>query len=96
MDVITAEKQLNDAIRSVGGTLIHLSDDEFKGWAARLGKELQTLLLEKHRGSRNFYKKILSEERRAKFPNSHRYSDAEMKLRIYNAQGKALKTLIDS
>ena len=87
---------LKTAMLEVGRDLLVLNDDDFKQWASDLDPEARNLLLGKYRNNREFYKKILTEQRRVQVPNSHRYLDADKKLKKYNAQGKILKTIIDS
>lgn len=94
METIQAEKTLRVAIQSIGGDLLNLTDEEFQRWAEKLDPDAQKLLLEQYRGSRNFYKTILQEERAKVVPHAYRYEDAAKKLKIYNAQGKILSELV--
>lgn len=90
------ENLLRVAMLDLGRDLLSLDNDRFTAWAAALDPEVVKLLLEKHRMNREFYKKILLEQHRVKVPNSARYKDADNKLRMYNIQGKILKTIIES
>jgi hypothetical protein len=90
------ETKLNEAIKSAGGKLIQLSEAAFTAWAEKLDKDVLQLLIETHRGTRNFYKKILNEERRKTNPSSYRYSDAADKIVIYNSQGKIISGILNS
>jgi len=91
-----AEQELKAARVILRGSIEDMSVKAFSKWALTISVEAMKLLIKKHRGTRNFYKKILQEERRETHPNSQRYADAEKKLKIYNTQGKILKELIDS
>lgn len=90
MENTKTELELRHSIRDIGGNVIDMPDERFHKWARMLTNEQIVLLLEKHRGNRNFYKKILQEERRQTHPNSLRYEDAAKLIVKYNAQGKIL------
>lgn len=93
MSTLNPESSLKESIKMMGGNVIDIPDEKFSKWAMTLTPEQIDLLLEKHKSSRNFYKKILQEERRQTHPNSWRYEDAEVFVRKYNAQGKILSEL---
>lgn len=90
MEKIKTESELRQSIRDIGGNVIDMPEEKFRKWARMLTDEQIDLLLEKHRASRNFYKKILQEERRQTHPNSWRYEDAAKFVVQYNLQGKIL------
>jgi len=92
----TGENELKTAMLELGKDLLSMGDDSFKQWASSLDKEVAKALLSKHRSNRDFYKKILIEERRVSYPNSYRYEDAERKMKKCNTQGKILKTIVES
>lgn len=87
--------ELKEKLKPHGGTTINISPESFESFAAKLSDAVLKYLLGKHRENRNFYKKILAEEYRAKHPNVSRYADAEKKLKIYNYQGKIISKLIN-
>lgn len=95
-DIKTAEINLATQIRNQGGTLINLSDENLKVFCNNLDKDELTVLLGKYRDDREFYRNILREIRRDKFPNSFRYQDADEKLAVYNKQGLIIKTILDT
>ena len=95
---MNAHNELKEKLLITGGSVDTIPKDKDKliSWATKLSVEAHELLMEKLRSSREFYKKILSEERRKKNPNSFRYEDAEKNIQRYNVQGKILKELLDT
>lgn len=93
MSTLNPESSLRESIKMMGGNVIDMPDEKFSKWAMTLTPEQVDLLLEKHRSSRNFYKKILQEERRKTHPSSWRYEDAEKLVQKYNVQGSILGDL---
>lgn len=88
--------ELNNHIKALGRDILSLDPEKFKSWASSLDDEVVELLLKKHRSNRDFYKRIMMDERRKKFPKAFIYQDAEEKLRKYNIQGKILKEIVES
>ena len=93
---VKSEESLRYSVLLSGGKTIGMSDQKFKEWAEKLSDDDLKLMLDKHRGNRDFYKKIMEEDYRKEHPNSFRYKDAENKVKKLNAQGKILKELIDN
>jgi hypothetical protein len=96
MTATDIEKKLDTAIKNIGKDVINMSEVELKNWAGTLSKDQIGLLLNRFRGTRDFYKHIGQEEYRKKKPNAWRYQDADDKLSRYNSHGKILKQIFDS
>jgi len=92
----STEDKLRSAMLVLGKDLLVMSKDSFRNWASSLDAETAELLLEKHRSNRDFYRAVLTEERKKEFPQAFRYVDAEKKLEKYNQQGKILKEVVES
>ena len=93
-----AEKQLQEKLKAFGGSIDGVPDtkEHIVTLTKSLSLDAHTLLLAKLRSSREFYKRIMTEERRKKYPNSYRYEDAENHLRKYNSQGKLISELLEA
>ena len=70
--------------------------EKFARHAKNLSKEDKEKLLNQMRTDKEFYGKILTEDRRAIVPNSHRYQSAQKAIRMLNQNGLSLKKLIES
>ena len=94
---MSAEKELQEMLKPYGG-LDGLPEkpEKITELSKSLSLEAHTLLLSKLKSSREFYKRMLLEERRKKNPNSFRYEDAEIHIRKYNIQGKTLNDLLEA
>lgn len=86
----------DDLQKQIGGKLIELNNEKFLELMKSHSKDdldkLRTSLI----STRDFYKRVLSEEYREKHPDSLRYKEAQELVDKYNAKGKILKSVIDS
>ena len=95
---MNATTELQEKLRKFGGSIDGIPDtkEHIVTLSKSLSLEAHELLLAKLRSSREFYKRILSEERRKKHPSSYRYEDAETHIMKYNSQGKVLNELLEA
>ena len=95
---MNAPTELQERLKTFGGSIDGIPDtkEHIVTLSKSLSLEAHALLLERLRSSREFYKRILSEERRKKNPSSYRYENAEAHLKKYNSQGKLLNELLEA
>lgn len=75
-------------------SMIYFESNRFQSQMKQLSVEDKKRLLEVMRFEREFYKKTMSEDYRAKNPGSYRYADAEKRLERLSLNGKYLAEII--
>lgn len=89
-------KKLEDKIRKASFTYVDMSEQEFRNMIAEMNKEQAELFINKMRGEKNFYKKILDEDYYKENKKGYRYQDALKKYKSINEKGKIIAAYIKS